>query len=115
MLTLNFIPAAISVKAVIGASVAFSLTAKHADGTDFDLSGYTVTAPFTGPAPVSAFTVTPVGTSTVTLAVTPAECAALGAAYLNVPLVWPWACWLASADASERIELVRGGLVLHAA
>jgi hypothetical protein len=110
MLTLNFIPASISVKTVIGATVAFSVTAKHADGTDFDLSEYTITAPFIGPAPVTGFTVVPGGISTVTLKLTAAESEALGGGYVNTPLTWPWACWIERPG--ERTEMVRGGLVL---
>jgi hypothetical protein len=117
MLTLDFTPPSITVRTTVGASLAFSVTAKNADGSLFPLAGYTITAPFlpnaegTAP-PVDAFTVELTDVATITLTLTGEQTLQLAAGYVHSPLVWNWATWL-EQDA-VRIAMLRGGLMLSA-
>jgi hypothetical protein len=112
MQTLDFTPASITVRVVVGSTVGFGIAAKRADGTPFDLSGYTITAPFLAcagaPPPVPAFTVVAVDASSISLSLTAAECALLGDGCS--PVSWSWSCWADSP--AQRLELVRGSLAL---
>jgi len=114
MLTLDFTPPSITVRTIVGASVAFSLTAKNADGSLFPLAGYTVTAPFLprdGVAPpVDSLTVELTDVATLTCTLTGEQTQQLAAGYVQMPLVWNWVTWL--VNDVERIALVRGGLSL---
>lgn len=116
MLTLDFTPASVTVRVITGASLAFSVTTKKADGSLFPLDGYTITAPFLprdGAAPaVAAFTVTLTDIATIKLSLTSEETLELTANYVQTPLVWNWATWLESA--AGRIAMLRGGLILCA-
>jgi len=116
MLTLDFTPASITVRVVVGASLAFSVTAKHADGTLFPLAGYTITAPFlprdSVTPPVDALTVELTDVATITLSLTSEQTQQLAANYVQSPLVWNWVVWL--TNEGERIAMLRGGLMLSA-
>lgn len=112
MTLLNFIPASITVASVANADLSFSIGVQNADGTPFDLTGYTITAPISSPdsiaPPVPDFTATNPDAGIITLALTAAETGELGA----VPYrsgTWEWSVWIQSAD---RRQLVRGVLVL---
>jgi hypothetical protein len=116
MLTLDFTPASITVRTIVGASLAFSVTTKKADGSLFPLDGYTITAPFLprdgAVPPVDAFTVELTDVATITLSLTSEQTAQLAANYVQSPIVWNWATWLESA--AGRIAMLRGGLMLSA-
>jgi len=116
MLTLDFTPASITVRTTVGASLAFSVTAKNADGSLFPLDGYDITAPFLArdgvAPPVDALTVELTDVATIKLSLTSEQTQQLAAAYVQSPLVWNWATWLESA--AGRIAMLRGGLMLTA-
>jgi hypothetical protein len=83
------------------------------------LSGYTITAPLASAQvdgaepPVPAFTIAVTDVATLTLSLDSGQTSSLGAAYLGTPLPWRWSVWL--QNDAERIELVRGEVVLHRA
>jgi len=116
MLTLDFTPASITVRTTVGASLAFSVTAKNADGSLFPLDGYDITAPFLprdGAVPlVAALTVVLTDIATITLSLTSEQTQQLAANYVQSPIAWSWAVWLESA--AGRIAMLRGGLLLSA-
>jgi hypothetical protein len=116
MPTLDFTPPSITVRTTVGASLAFSVTTKNADGSLFPLAGYVITAPFLARdgvvPPVDALTVELTDVATITLTLTSEQTVALAANYVQSPLVWSWATWLESE--TERIAMLRGGLMLSA-
>lgn len=138
--TLNYVPASLTVTALAGASIAFTLQCRNADGSPFDLAGYTVEAPFaprldTAPPVAGWTTATELTTSTVTLSLDAAQSAELGPVPI-VPASPPptppavpttiappaqtvsqWVVWLAKdvAGVTTRTALSRGGLVLERA
>lgn len=116
MLTLDFTPPSITVRAVVGASLAFSVTAKNADGSLFPLAGYGITSPFLprdgATPPVDSFTVELTDEATITLTLTSEQTQQLAVDYVRSPLVWNWATWL--SNEAERLLMLRGGLMLSA-
>lgn len=115
-LTINAIPASISVPAVVGADVAFTFKAQNPDGTLFDLTDYTVTAEFVSPkAPADLaglMVAVELTTSVISLSLTGAQTAQLAAAQLNPTAVtyWDWTLWIVKPG--DHRPLARGGLVL---
>jgi hypothetical protein len=108
---INFVPSIVQLRSAIGASVAVRLEAEHADGTPFDLTPYTVTAPFTpnaSPPPVSAWSVT-VDQAAAVLSLTDEDTALLAPSGRSV--VWRWVVWLDSAS-GDRIMFCHGDLGL---
>jgi hypothetical protein len=106
--TLNFVPASITVNAVAGATLAFSVAVNHADGTPFDLTGYTITAPIVPPegieAPVGALTAATTDVGVITLSLDDAQTLELGTQ--RYPSTWFAAVWLEDAG-GERTQIVR--------
>lgn len=111
--TLNFVPAAVMLRAVIGASVGLRLNATNADGSDFDLSPYNVTAPFWakhGPVPpLPGWAVTVEGAS-VLLTLSPTDTVTL--APTGQSITWHWDVWLTHTTAPERLLFAHGDLGL---
>lgn len=113
--TLNFIPALVPLRSPIGASVAIRLRAKHSDGTPFDLTPYTLTAPFTpqqAPPAVAAWTITSdaADVSAVVLSLTDEQTAAL--APQARPVTWHWVVWLDDPASGSRLLFSHGDLGL---
>lgn len=120
MLTLNYVPASISVHAVIGTALSFSVGFRKPDGTPVDLTGLAITAPLVTPRVdgqpplVPAFAVVVDLTSaTLTLSLTGDDTRQLGEGYLGTPIAWDWYVWAEGADTST--ELARGGVLLFRA
>jgi hypothetical protein len=113
---INSTPAAIQLRYAIGASVAIRMDASKPDGTPFDLSPYTITAPFvydsTGTAPtVTGWLVNvDLATSSVHLSLTEDDTAALSPRGKSV--TWHWVVWLDNNTAPERIMFAHGDLGL---
>jgi len=111
--TLNYLAGSTNVRATIDATVAFDLAAKWPDGTTFDLSGYTIEAPFLSrygavpPLDAVSWSVLPAEAS-MTLSITREQTVAL--AVDGRPALWGWCVWITDAD--ERIEFARGDLLL---
>ena len=110
---INFVPAAVQIRSAIGATVAIRFNAKNPDGSPFDLTPYTVSAPFvtddgTVP-PVPAWTAV-IDLSSVVLSITDANTVALAPAGKSI--TWHWAVWLANAAAPARIMFAHGDLGL---
>ena len=110
---INLIPAEVSVRVAIGASVGLRIRATHGDGAPFDLSPYTVAAPFKtdGAAPpVAAWAVYVEGGTAVVLSLSAADTAALGPTGKSV--TWHWDVWLTNTAAPERLLFAHGSLGL---
>jgi hypothetical protein len=109
---INFIPAQVAVTAVTGATLVFALGVTHADGSAYDLTGYTVEAPILPPRgelpPVEAFAVEMTGVGVLQLTLDPTQTAALGDLYH--PMVWGWCIWVQLTD--TRYDIVHGRLML---
>lgn len=116
--TINLIPAELSIRAAIGASVSIRFDASNADGTPFDLTLYTVTAPFSPagatPPPVAAWatSVDPATPSTLFLSLGELDTAAL--APTGKSITWHWAVWLDTPSSPERLLFSHGDLGLLA-
>lgn len=117
MSVLNLVTEPSQIRATTGATVALRLNLRNKDGTVFDPTGATITAPFVTRTP----TPPPVASWTVTMDVTPTAAAAvisltaeqtgqLGSGYVNAAITWDFAVWL--TDASRKIVLLHGGLQL---
>jgi hypothetical protein len=113
MIQINLIPAAAQIRAAIGASVGLRLNAVNGDGTPFDLTPYTVTAPFTPqgdpPPAVTGWAVVIEGSS-VLLNVTGDDTQAL--APTGHPVTWHWDVWLDNNATPERMLFAHGDLGL---
>ena len=113
MIQINLIPAAVQIRAAIGASVGLRLNGVHSDGAPFDLTPYTVTAPF-APQGVTLPTVAGwavvVDGSSVLLNLSPADTAALAPS--NRSISWHWDVWLLHVSAPERMLFAHGVLGL---
>ena len=111
--TINLVPAAVQVRAAIGASVGLRLNAFTSDGTPFDLTPYTITAPIGSgdgaTPPLAGWLVTVEGTS-VLLTLSPADTVTL--APLGKSTTWHWDVWLANTTAPERLLFSHGDLGL---
>jgi len=111
---INLIPAAVQIRAAIGASVAIRLNAFKADGTPFDLTPYTITAPFgagDGATPTPGAWVVTVEASSVLLTLSAADTATL--APLGKSMTWHWDVWLMHTTAPERLLYAHGDLGLQ--
>jgi len=109
-----FVPAAVQIKAAIGASVAIQLNALKPNGAPFDLTPYGITAPFVpddgSVPPLAGWAVAMVNDSTVHLSLTDADTATL--APVGRSVTWHWCVWLDHATAPERIMFSHGDLAL---
>lgn len=112
---INLVPAAVQMRVAIGASVGLRLHATHADGTAFDLTPYTVEAPFRpgvdgNPPPLAGWAVTTEGGTDVLLTLLGADTSAL--APTNKSVSWHWDVWLTNTVAPERLLFAHGDLGL---
>lgn len=112
-MAINLVPAAVQIRVAIGASVGVRLKAIHTDGTPFDPTPYTVTAPFGAgdgvTPPIAGWTVTVEGVS-ILLNLSPADTALLAPAGRSTS--WHWDVWLVHATAPERMLYAHGDLGL---
>ena len=110
---INLVPAAVQIRVAIGASVGLRLKGVDADGAPFDLTPYTVTAPFShgdGLAPpIAGWAVVVEGTA-ILLNVSPDDTAALAPSGRSTS--WHWDVWLVHATAPERMLFAHGDLGL---
>ena len=111
--TINLVPACVIVRAVIGASVGLRLRGITADGLPFDLTPYTVAAPFSGKhgaiSPLAGWAVT-VEASDVLLTLSPTDTVTLATGGQSI--TWHWDVWLDNASAPERLLFAHGDLAL---
>jgi hypothetical protein len=111
--TINLIPAVVQLRSAIGASVGLRIRATHADGTPFDLSAYTVTAPIKPDAAtpaVAGWAVYVEAGTAVVLSLSAADTTALGPGGRST--AWHWDVWLQHVTAPERLLFAHGSLGL---
>jgi len=111
---IKLIPAEVQLTSAIGASVAIRINAYTADGQPFDLTPYTITAPFISPngspavPPIEEWAMV-LETSSVHLSVTREDTLALAPIGSTT---WHWAVWLAHNTAPTDLLFAHGDLVL---
>ena len=113
---INLVPNPIQLRCAFGASFAMRMHAQRPDGSAFDLSPYTITAPFIvdggGPVPAVAGWLVAVDLATSSVHLSLAEDDTLALAPGGKSATWHWAVWLDSGVAPERILFAHGDLGL---
>lgn len=119
MSAINLTAEPTQIRANTGATIALRLRLRNKDGTPYDPTGATITAPFVPRnevvVPIPAWTVTMDVTPTAASAIislTAAQSSQLGEGYTNAPVTWDFVVWL--VEPARSLPIFRGGLQLTA-